>query len=148
MTAHYTRYNQMFNRVMRLWEQYAYEYRTILGKYDELLIRKTALNIKPLNKISLADLELFPTIEFFEVTNLDEAEDFLLDLTERELERLNIDIDLYLDGYILRTLRNRIIDYDYELKRYEYPRRPFAMDPDACGARVKTRRKLKRTEDF
>lgn len=145
--ARYSRYNQIFDRVMYLWERYSEEYRTIQGKYEDLLAQKMALNIKPIDKISILELELFPEIKFFEIEDMDEAEEYLLELTQRELESLNIDLDLYLDGYILRTLRNRIVDYQYALRRYNTPRQPLAMNPNACSSRTKCRRKILKTRD-
>ena len=151
MTARYnyssSRYNEIFNHVMYLWGRYSEEYRTIRGKYQDLLAQKIALDIKPLHKICLDDLELFPEIEFFKITDAADAEEYLIELDQRELERLNTDIDLYVDGYILRTLRNKIVDYEYELRRRNSPKQPLAMNPDACSSRAKCKRKILKTRD-
>ena len=102
-TKKQNRYNQIFERTMRLWGFYSEEYRNILKEYESLLQEKRDLNISPINKIRDSSLREFPII------------------------------DLYVDGKLRRDLLARITDYKQQIRLKKNGKSMYAMDPDACG---------------
>ena len=115
-TKKQNRYNQIFERTMRLWGFYSEEYRNILKEYESLLQEKRDLNISPINKIRDSSLREFPIINFLYLDDERKAEEYLLNLTESQLKDLMADIDLYVDGKLRRDLLARITDYKQQIR--------------------------------
>ena len=132
-TKKQNRYNQIFERTMRLWGFYSEEYRNILKEYESLLQEKRELNVTPINKIKDSSLREFPIINFLYLDDERKAEEYLLNLTESQLKDLMADIDLYVDGKLRRDLLARITDYKQQIRLKKNGKSMYAMDPDACG---------------
>ena len=130
----------LFKRVWHVWVYYGDEYRTILSEYETLLTEKRNLKIVPLCPIKMSTLQEFPDIAFLDIADEKEALEYLLKLTLSDLVKLDTVLDLYLDSFILITLRNRIADFKYAIRNHNCPKTPYGLDPDNCvskGGRVK-----------
>lgn len=125
------RYEKLFDRAMKLYQEHSEKYNTLVREYEDLLLEKRILHITPLNKIKGSALKEWPEIPFLAVDE-SEAEEFLLGLTEGELVEVVVAIDLFQDSYIYRALQARILDYKYEIRNHNRPRTPFGVDPDRC----------------
>ena len=132
-TKKQNRYNQIFERTMRLWGLYGEEYRNILKDYESLLQEKREKRIRPFHKIKESSLREFPIINFLYLDDEEKAEEYLLNLTESQLKDLMADIDLYVDGKLRRDLLARITDYKQQIRLKKNGKSMYAIDPDACG---------------
>ena len=132
-TKKQNRYNQIFERTMRLWGLYGEEYRNILKDYESLLQEKREKRIRPFHKIKESSLREFPIINFLYLDDEEKAEEYLLNLTESQLKDLMADIDLYVDGKLRRDLLARITDYKQQIRLKKNGKSMYAIDPDSCG---------------
>lgn len=130
--APYSRTRQeLIDRAMRLWETHAESYRTMPLQYQFLLAEKRRLGIAPLNKIKKCVLDDYPKVPFFAICDAEVARARLNKLSELQLIcqiRWLEDVVNYNQAY--RTLRNRIIDFTYEVDHYGSLDCPFGLDPD------------------
>lgn len=126
------RYVQLFDRAIELWRKHGEEYRTLLNEYEDLLLQKRMLGISPLNKIKNSILKEYPEIPFLEITDEEEAEDFLLNTEERDLVDIVIAINLFVGSHVYISLKAHLIDYRYEIRNHNRPKFVFGVDPDRC----------------
>lgn len=136
-------YSKLYAQAMRRWNDYGDEYRTLVPTYLELLKQKREENIKPLRKLCKTDLEEYPSIEFLELEDEAEAEDYLLELRENKLANLIYEIDKFVDSRIRRILQGRICDYKQQIRLSKCDATPLAMDPD-YGAKHASKRRFNR----
>lgn len=124
-----TQSNQ-YKKAMNLWSLYSKEYRTLIPTYKRLLEEKRQKKVKPLWKINKTDLEEYPAIDFLDLDDELEAENYLRELQDNKLANLIYEIDMFLDSHIRRTLKARICDYKHQLRFNESPKTPLAIDPN------------------
>ncbi len=124
-------YKTMVDEAMLLWERHYERYQTLIPEYEELLKRKRELKVYPLNKIRQSDLDRWPDIPLLRFETEEAAENYLLDLTERELSRVITEIAIFDDSYVYNTLQARVLDYRYEVRTHGRPKSKYALDPDA-----------------
>lgn len=63
---------EIVSKIMRLWNTYAYRYRTYPQEYERLLAVKIEKDIRPFNEIKVSTLRDYPKVTLFELD--DEAE--------------------------------------------------------------------------
>ena len=139
-------YSELLKQAMNLWNDYGTEYRTLVPTYQELLKQKRKENIKPLRKLCKTDLEEYPGIDFLELEEEKEAEDYLLKLRENKLANLIYEIDKFVDSRIRRILLGRILDYKQQIRLSKCDSTPLAMDPDYGASHTSRRRFRKSTK--
>ncbi len=129
---------ELIDSVMSLWAKTHNDYQKLPAEYEYLLIEKRSLGLRPVHAIRQSMLEEWPTIPLLDMTSEEEVEDYLVDLTGEELEELIIDITTFRHSYIYKTMKARITDFKYEIRRFYCPRTTLSVNPDCrhssyCG---------------
>ena len=132
---------EMIERAIRLWQVHAESYRTIPLQYHFLLAEKRRLHITPLNKIKLSVLEDYPVVPFLTILDEQSARVRLEGMSDLGLIFLIQWIENMVScNQSYRTLRNRIIDYNYAIEHHNSPECIFGFDPEyaTCSRKVST----------
>ena len=122
-------YTAVFNQVMVYWGRWHEEYVTLIPEYKKLMKEKRRRHIEPLRTINKTTLSEFPKIRFLEIQAWDTAEEYLLELSYRELKYLMTQLEEYEYNHVRRSLKIWIADTKLMLR----PRRkksPLGIDPN------------------
>ncbi len=118
-----------------LWSKYHLDYQSLREDYEDLLMQKRVLGIRPLHKIKDSALAEWIEIPFLALSTEGEVAEFLSGCSAREIAYVISEIVVLRDSYIWHTLKTRIADYTYELYRYSCPKVVFAINPDGISNR-------------
>lgn len=112
-------YNDLVDKALRLWRQYSEIYQTLPSLYAAKLKEAQAIaKNESLAPLKNRDLKAYPDIEFLKKTSEEEAEDYLMDLTEGSLILLIEEIESMPKtnaGY--KGMKSKISDYDFIIKK-------------------------------
>lgn len=133
-------YERLMTEAMLLWEKHHDDYQSLREDYRNLLSQKRALGIRPLHKLKESELREWIEVPFLALHSRVEAEQYLSVLSEREIKNVISEIAVLRDSYIWNTLRARVIDFDYEIIKFMYPKATFAVDPDGISSRYYSNR--------
>ena len=109
---------ELQQRAMDLWDQYAEKYRELIPRYFELLDQKRDLKISPLNKVKGSTIREIPKITFLEFKDEELASNYVLNSTINELSRVILDIEMMLNSYAWKTITAHIYDFEYEIRHH------------------------------
>lgn len=122
---------ELMERALRLWQVHAELYRIMPIQYQFLLAEKRRLNIAPINKIKKCVLDDYPEIPFFAILDEPSARIRLEGMSDMGLLCLVKWIENVVGcNQAYRTLRNRIIDFNYAIDHYNSPECVFGFDPE------------------
>lgn len=129
---------ELIDTVMALWAKTHNDYQNLLSRYEYLLIEKRSLGLRPIHAIRQSVLEEWPIIPLLNMSSEEEVEDCLVEMTRQELEELIIDITTFRHSYVYHTIKARITDFKYEIRRFYCPKTALSVDPDCrhssyCG---------------
>ncbi len=129
---------ELIDSVLSLWTKTHDDYQNLPKEYESLLIEKRSLGLRPIHAIRQSVLEEWPAIPLLEMSSEEEVEDFLVELAGEELEELILDITTFRHSYIYKTMKARITDFKYEIRRFYCPRTALSVNPDCrhssyCG---------------
>ncbi len=128
-------YERLVVTAMLLWDKHHDDYQNLRTGYEDLLMQRISLGIRPLHKIKKSALAEWIEIPFLEERTEKEAEEFLLDLTTSQIQCVIADITVLKSSYIWFTLKERIVDYAYEIYRFSHPKVALAVNPDGISSR-------------
>ena len=136
-------------KAMNLWLKLGEDYRTKVGRYRDLYDIKKAKNIRPLRKVSEEIIREYPSIPFLKIIEQKDAESFIKNLPDHELEPLIKEIEAMVEtNCAFRTLTARIADFEKQIERHsrgKYYSTYMSIDPDrvipSTGRRSSTGKK-------
>lgn len=128
-TRERARKERLVNKGMRLWCDYAEEYRVLPYKYFFYLAEKKSAGMK-LNKIcaTFCSEDNYPEIPFFRILDIGDALAWLKEKDSDELESLLGEIEFLLgSNYLYRSMREWVIEAIYLLSHDKPRPRSLAM---------------------
>ena len=118
-----SKYVNAVSDAMYLWGLHSKRYQTLLDEYNALLEKKKELDL-PLKAIKKKDLAEYPEIEFLNITDENEAKEYLLDKTPKEINFICKQIeDMISTNYVYRTLISKIDDFSAEIRKKTGPKK-------------------------
>lgn len=111
-------YNKLVDKALVLWKRYGEIYRTLPAEYEAKLEEAQAVTHVALAPLRNIDKETYPDIEFLKKTTEEEAEDYLMDLTEDRLILLIEEIEsMPKTNAAFKGMRNKVRDYTFLIEK-------------------------------
>lgn len=123
-------------QAMKFWRIYAEDYRNVIPRYKALLkkrreMKKSVYGCTKLrvNKVKKFIIDDFKKVPFFEIESEKDALEYLDELTISQLNSLLYYIDAAVHSCEYKTIKNRIIDFEKDVRYYSGRKCSFGYDP-------------------
>lgn len=104
MNAHYN-YQKAVDELIKLWQLYHKTYSSLVPLYRELSSKAKNENLcVKVKSIKEKDIKEFPNIPFLKLATEEEAEEYIFDLTPRQIEARTHQINDLISSHIWRNL--------------------------------------------
>ena len=123
-------------RLFQLWTTYNENYRTLRERYEALLKKKRELKIQPLDRVPAAVFKEWPEIDFLEIDSDIDVIRHIKTMTEKEIRQTISKIETLPFDFNYTTLRDRVIQFEYEIEHFGRRKSQFGYDTNYGGGRL------------